>query len=132
MLSTRGAHQRLHAQGFYWKLVTNAASAWHVPYVQTPRRKAGVPIVMAIFLGVQPTGPPCRFLTCQPFHNHVSKFLKISLSIYLYLYVCIYVSIYTVTGKKARGMLQLVYGFKCNKSVPPALWTPEIPFPPSL
>lgn len=27
---------------FYWELLTEAVSAWMAPYVQTPRRKAGV------------------------------------------------------------------------------------------
>lgn len=43
------AGQRLNAQGFYWRMVTWAAHAWHVSKFQTPRRKAQMACVYQQF-----------------------------------------------------------------------------------
>jgi len=38
-------------QGFYWVLVTQGSSSWHIPKFQTSRRKAGVPTYTPLSYG---------------------------------------------------------------------------------
>lgn len=42
MLSTKEAYWRLHVPAFYWRLVTKAFAAYHIPEFQTPWGKADV------------------------------------------------------------------------------------------
>ena len=55
---------------FYWELLTEAVSAWMTPYIQTPRRKAGVQMS---WLSSWVSNSPCRFWICQTLHNHENK-----------------------------------------------------------
>lgn len=46
----QGRTLALSAQGLYWGLVMEAASAWHVPKFQTSRRKGGCSTESALFV----------------------------------------------------------------------------------
>lgn len=109
---------------FYWELLTEAVSAWMTPYIQTPRRKAGVQMS---WLSSWVSNSPCRFWICQTLHNHENKFLKIP------AYLCIYLptylsSIYRETGKKDRECCYLFMVLYITRILA-ALWTSEIPLP---
>lgn len=102
MQSTREAHQGLSAQGFDWRLVTQAPSDWQIPKFQTPKKESRCsaethclykqfrhnepPLSISSGNGGNP--PENQVPRCPPRDNLVSRPFKVRSAMILFLHRC--------------------------------------------